>query len=98
MHDYSWPDALNRIMSGRDLTRDDARGAMSEIMSGRATQSQIAAFIVALRTKGESADEMAGMVDAMMDAAVTVDIPDAVDLVGTGGDGFGTCQWCGRVA
>lgn len=90
MHDFSWPDALNRIIDGADLPRDEAQSAMSEIMSGRATPSQIAALIVALRTKGESAEEMAGMVDAMMAAAVTVDIPDAVDIVGTGGDGYGT--------
>jgi anthranilate phosphoribosyltransferase len=63
---------------------------MREIMAGRATSSQIAAFIVALGTKGESAAEMAGLVDAMMAAAVTADVPGAVDIVGTGGDGFGT--------
>lgn len=59
-------------------------------MAGRATPSQIAAFIVALRTKGESAAEMTGLVDAMMQAAVPAEVPGAVDIVGTGGDGFGT--------
>ena len=78
-------------MAGDDLGRDRAALAMAEIMGGRATQAQIAALIVGLRTKGESAAELAGMVDAMMDAAVTVDFDEpVVDIVGTGGDGFGT--------
>ena len=78
-------------MSRRDLTRESAGAAMAEIMAGRATPAQTGAFIVALRTKGESAPEMAGMVDAMMDAAVAVDIDGTpVDIVGTGGDGHGT--------
>ncbi len=64
---------------------------MDEIMEGRASEAQIAAFIIALRTKGESVDEMAGLVDGMYDAAVTVDAgDDVVDLVGTGGDRAGT--------
>jgi anthranilate phosphoribosyltransferase len=90
MDDYSWADTLTPIMAGRDIARDDAAAAMAEIMNGRATDSQIAAFIVGLRTKGESAAEMAGLVDAMMSASVTVDVDDAVDIVGTGGDGYGT--------
>ncbi len=87
---FSWPDTLGTLMAGKDLEREQAGAAMSEIMSGNATDSQTAAFIIALRTKGESADEMAGMVDAMMDAAITVAIDDVVDIVGTGGDGYGT--------
>jgi anthranilate phosphoribosyltransferase len=90
MESFSWPDVLGTLMAGDDLERQDAAAAMSEIMAGRSTQSQTAAFIVALRTKGESSAEMAGMVDAMMDAAVTADIDDVVDIVGTGGDGYGT--------
>lgn len=90
MSGYSWADALNTIMAGDDLRRADAEAAMTEIMAGEASDAQIAAFIVALRTKGESSDEMAGMVDAMMSAAVTVDLEDVVDIVGTGGDGYGT--------
>jgi anthranilate phosphoribosyltransferase len=90
MSAFSWATRLNSLMDRSDLDRRSAEQAMSEIMAGRATPAQTAAFITALRTKGESADEMAGMVDAMMDAAVTVDIPGAVDIVGTGGDGFGT--------
>ena len=78
-------------MRADDLDRASARSAMSEVMSGRATPAQIAAFIVAVRAKGETADEMTGMVEAMLDAGVTVDAgDDIVDLVGTGGDGAGT--------
>jgi anthranilate phosphoribosyltransferase len=91
MDPFSWPDVLGPLMSRQDLSRESAGAAMAEIMSGRATPAQTGAFIVALRTKGESAPEMAGMVDAMMDAAVTVDIQGvSVDIVGTGGDGHGT--------
>ena len=91
MNDFAWPDVLGPLMSGNDLDRGSAGAAMAEIMAGRATPAQISAFIVALRTKGESAPEIAGMVDAMMEAAVTVDIDGTpVDIVGTGGDGHGT--------
>ena len=87
---FSWADVLGTLMAGKDLDRQAASAAMTELMAGRATDGQTAAFIVALRTKGESAAEMAGMVDAMMEAAVPVDIDDVVDIVGTGGDGYGT--------
>lgn len=90
MTELSWPDTLNTIMAGSDLSREQARAAMTEIMQGRASEAQIAALIVGLRTKQESADEIAGLVDGMMSEAVTVAIRDAVDIVGTGGDGFGT--------
>lgn len=91
MSSFSWPSVLGPVMAGDDLGRDHAAQAMAEIMGGRATQAQIAALIVGLRTKGESAAELAGMVDAMMDAAITVEFDEpVVDIVGTGGDGFGT--------
>jgi len=64
---------------------------MTEVMSGRAEASQIAAFIIALRAKGETVDEMTGLVRAMYDAAVTVDVGvPVVDTAGTGGDRSGT--------
>jgi len=91
MTDFSWPTVLNRVMSGEHLSRDQAHAAMDEIMSGRATQAQIAAFIVAIRAKGETAEEMTGLVEGMLDAAVTVDIGEpVVDTAGTGGDASGT--------
>ncbi|RLE12289.1 MAG: anthranilate phosphoribosyltransferase [Actinobacteria bacterium] len=91
MDDFSWPTVLGPLTNGENITREQAACAVSEIMTGNATAAQTAAFLAALRTKKESAEEMAGMVDAMMKAAVTVDLAGtAVDIVGTGGDGFGT--------
>lgn len=91
MERFSWALVLGPLVNGSDIDRSDAAAAVSEIMSGRATDAQIGAFLAALRTKGESAEEIAGMVDAMMDAAVPVSIDGVVvDVVGTGGDGLGT--------
>jgi anthranilate phosphoribosyltransferase len=91
MSDFPWPAALNPLMMGTDLTRQQAHTAMVEIMSGDASEAQIAAFIVALRAKGETAEEMTGLVDAMYEAAVTVEVSEpVVDVVGTGGDQAGT--------
>jgi anthranilate phosphoribosyltransferase len=84
-----WPVVLGRLSGGGDLTTDEARAAMAEILDGAATPAQIAGFIVALRMKGETVAELTGMVDAMLDAAELVSLPDgpsAVDIVGTGGD------------
>jgi anthranilate phosphoribosyltransferase len=86
-----WPAVLSRITSGADLTRDEARQAMDVIMLGEATAAQTAAFIVALRMKGETVDEMTGLVEGMRAAAVTVDAGrPVVDTAGTGGDRLGT--------
>lgn len=88
---YPWPEVLGRLMAGDDLREAEARDAMAEVMSGRATPAQIAAFAVSLRAKGESVAEMTGLVRAMYDAAVTVDIGErVVDTAGTGGDRSGT--------
>lgn len=84
-----WSGLLDHLTAGRDLTRRQARDAMDEIMSGRADAAQVAAFVVALRMKGETVEEMAGLVEAMRSAAVPVtvdDHPHLVDIVGTGGD------------
>ncbi|NIR40803.1 MAG: anthranilate phosphoribosyltransferase, partial [Actinobacteria bacterium] len=69
-----WPDILGRIMAGDDLSEIETRSAMGEIMGGRAEPAQIGAFIVALRMKGETVDEMTGLVRGALDAAVTVDV------------------------
>ncbi len=91
MSDVSWPVVLDRLIAGSDLSRDEAYSVMNEIMGGKASESQIAGFLVALRVKGETSEEMTGLVDAMVDASVTVDVGEpVVDSVGTGGDGFGT--------
>jgi anthranilate phosphoribosyltransferase len=80
---------LARLLDGHDLTRDEAREAMNTIMSGEATPAQIGGFLVALRLKGETADEIAGCAEAMRAhvLAVKPKREDLVDTAGTGGDG-----------
>ncbi|HLY85631.1 MAG TPA: anthranilate phosphoribosyltransferase [Gaiellaceae bacterium] len=84
--------SLARLLDGRDLTRDEARETMAVIMSGEATDAQIAGFLVALRAKGETADEIAGCAEAMREHVLRVspERTDLVDVVGTGGDGANT--------
>ena len=78
---------LAALVRREDLDSVAAKWAMGEVMAGNATSAQIAAFAVALRAKGETAAEMAGLADAMLAAAHRIDIPGpAVDIVGTGGD------------
>ncbi len=84
-------EAIARVVERHDLTTETAQGAMLEMMDGRATQSQIASFITAMRMKGETEDELMGFVLAMRGKSATVAAPPgAVDLCGTGGDGSGT--------
>ena len=80
---------LARLLDGHDLTREEAREAMNTIMSGEATPAQIGGFLVALRLKGETADEIAGCAEAMRAhvLAVRPQRDDLVDTAGTGGDG-----------
>jgi anthranilate phosphoribosyltransferase len=80
---------LGRLLDGHDLTRGEAREAMNTIMSGDATPAQIGGFLVALRLKGETADEIAGCAEAMRAhvLAVRPERDDLVDTAGTGGDG-----------
>jgi anthranilate phosphoribosyltransferase len=88
---HTWPGLLSRLLARQDLAAADTAWAMGEIMSGEATPAQIAAFVVALRAKGEAADEVRGLADTMRDRATPVDLPlDCVDVVGTGGDGAHT--------
>ena len=83
----SWPLLLSSLLSGDSLTTTDTAWAMREIMTGEATPAQIAAFVVALRAKGETADEVAGLVQVMLDEAIPVSVPmRVVDTCGTGGD------------
>jgi anthranilate phosphoribosyltransferase len=83
---------LNRVLEGHDLTRDEACETMSSIMRGETTPAQIAGFLVALRVKGETADEIAGCADAMRAQVLAVHPrrDDLVDTAGTGGDGAQT--------
>jgi anthranilate phosphoribosyltransferase len=82
-------DALARLLDGQDLSRAEARQVMNTIMSGEATPGQIGGFLVALRLKGETADEIAGSAEAMRAHAIEVhpNREDLVDTAGTGGDG-----------
>jgi anthranilate phosphoribosyltransferase len=82
-------EALAKLLDGRDLTRDESREVMDAIMSGQATPGQIGGFLVALRVKGETADEIAGAAEAMRAHVVPVHPKrhDLVDTAGTGGDG-----------
>ncbi|MGY1822335.1 anthranilate phosphoribosyltransferase [Geodermatophilus sp. SYSU D00079] len=83
----TWPALLTRLLAREDLSTDDAAWAMREVMAGEATPAQIAAFAVALRAKGESPEEVAGLAATMLERATPVHLPlDCVDIVGTGGD------------
>ncbi|MEV0437511.1 anthranilate phosphoribosyltransferase [Streptomyces spectabilis] len=87
----SWPDVLNGLLDGRDQSADDTAWAMDRIMRGEATDAQIAGFAVALRAKGETVEEISGLVRAMYAHAHVIDVPGpSVDIVGTGGDGAKT--------
>jgi anthranilate phosphoribosyltransferase len=84
--------ALARLLEGRNLTRDDAREVMEEVMRGEATPAQIGGFLVALRLKGETVEEIAGCAEAMRAHVLSVSPgrDDLVDTAGTGGDGART--------
>jgi anthranilate phosphoribosyltransferase len=79
--------AIDRVASRTDLTSDEAAAVLREIMEGRVSEAQIAGFLIALRTKGETVDEVAGLAKTMRELALRVDVSDAnlVDTAGTGG-------------
>ena len=83
--------ALGKIAQRRDLTGEEMRGVMRIIMAGDATASQTGAFLMGMRLKGETSGEIAAAVSILREMMVPVDAPeDAIDIVGTGGDGHGT--------
>lgn len=83
--------ALNKLANRQDLTGEEMRDVMNTIMSGEATPSQIGAFLMGLRVKGETVGEIAAAVSIMRARMVPVEAPEnAIDIVGTGGDGAGT--------
>jgi anthranilate phosphoribosyltransferase len=83
--------ALATVVEGGTLTMAEAREAMGSIMDGEATESQLAALLVALRMRGETVDELAGFATAMRERVLRVTAPvGAIDVVGTGGDHSGT--------
>jgi anthranilate phosphoribosyltransferase len=84
-------EALEKLVLSEDLSRAEANSAMQALVDGDATPSQIAAFAIALRMKGETPEEIAGLAEVMRAAATRVNAGDnVVDVVGTGGDGTGT--------
>jgi anthranilate phosphoribosyltransferase len=89
---HTWPRLLAALLRREDLTAADTRWAMSEVMDDAHEPAALAAFLVALRAKGETAQEISGLLDALMDRVLPlpVDGAGAVDVVGTGGDGAHT--------
>jgi len=90
-----WPGVLSRLAAGHHLAAEEAAAALADVLEGNATPSQLAAFIFGLRCKGETVEEMTGLVRAMLGASQPVVVPDdlrgrLVDTCGTGGDRAGT--------
>ncbi len=84
-------EAISYLVAGRSLTMEEAASVMEEIMGGEVTPAQFGAFVTALRLKGETADEIAGMAKTMRAKAIPVKVAmPVVDTCGTGGDGSGT--------
>ena len=84
-------EGIDIVVSGDDLSMDDAASVMRQIMLGEATQAQLGSFLTALRLKGESTEEIAGMATVMREFALRVNVDGMlVDSVGTGGDGLNT--------
>src|ERR1700712_3707742 len=86
-----WPALLTELVEHRDLSAAQARAAMATILTGQATAAQLIGFVVALRSKGETAEEVAGLLDAVLEQATIVPLSpaqqvSAIDIVGTGGD------------
>ena len=87
----TWPGLLTRLTRGEDLSAADTGWAMRQVMTGEATPAQIAGFVIALRVKGESPDEVLGLAATMLEQATPVSLAlECVDIVGTGGDGAQT--------
>ena len=83
--------ALHKIADRKDLTGEEMRGVMRTIMAGEATPSQIGAFLMGMRIKGETVGEIAAAVSILREQMVPVEAPEgAIDIVGTGGDGLGS--------
>ncbi len=87
----NWPTIISALLEGEDLSVSDAAWSMEQVMTGTVTPAQLAGFLVALRVKGETVDEIVGFRDAVLEHAVPLPVdPMALDIVGTGGDRFGT--------
>jgi anthranilate phosphoribosyltransferase len=87
----SWANLLTTLLAGTDLSISEAEWAMNQIITGNASNAQIAAFLIALRAKGESVQEVVGFRDAVLSNALELPVPAmALDIVGTGGDRHNT--------
>lgn len=83
----TWPGLLHQLVARESLTRAESAWAMDQIMGGDTTPAQVAGFLIALRAKGETVEELAGLVEAMLRHAVRIEVAGpTVDVVGTGGD------------
>ena len=84
---HSWPDLLAALLRREDLTTEQAGWAMAEVMTGEASPVQLAGFLVGLRAKGESVEELRGLADVMLEHAHRIEVAGpTIDVVGTGGD------------
>src|ERR1043166_3201931 len=93
MSDFSWADTLASLVRGEDLDEHAAAAAMRSIMSGEATPGQIGGFLIALRAKGETVDEITGLARVMREFSLKVPVTEPViDTCGTGGDRAGTAN------
>jgi anthranilate phosphoribosyltransferase len=91
MADFSWGHILSKLLAGAALEEEEAAAAMTEIMEGDASPAQIAGFVVALRAKGETTDELVGLVKTMRAYSARLTVSgDLLDTCGTGGDRAGT--------
>jgi len=87
---FNWPTTIATVLDGHDLSIEQASTAMEAVMAGEVTDAQLAAFLVALRAKTETVDEIVGFRDAVLNNAVPLPIdPMVLDIVGTGGDPYG---------
>jgi len=87
----TWPDLLGDLVRRVDQPAETVGWAMRQILAGEATPAQLAAFVVALRSKGETVTELTGLVEVMLEFATPISVPGpAVDVVGSGGDRMNT--------
>ncbi|MCL1900188.1 MAG: anthranilate phosphoribosyltransferase, partial [Promicromonosporaceae bacterium] len=87
MEEFTWAEILNQLVARRDLSAAQAQWALSEVMTGGVSPARLAGFLMGLRAKGETVEELAGLAAAMIAGAVPIAVPGpTLDLVGTGGD------------
>lgn len=85
--DLTWPNVLNHLVGGGHLSQAQANWAMGEVMAGAVSPAKLAAFLMGMRAKGETIEELAGLTEAMLSHATRIEVPGTtVDIVGTGGD------------